>query len=116
MHGCQYVAEWDSAALLPFSGQCWVLEAKTQGNFSCMDNMNRPVPSFITVDTNPMFAGAAPTAGMPPSFCSGFDQFQQIRNVAFLMLAENVVDGSMTGIVAYTPAAPVVYGIQLIGH
>ena len=27
IHGCGYVAEWDSAAMLPFSGQCWVVEA-----------------------------------------------------------------------------------------
>ncbi len=116
IHGCGYVAEWDSAALLPFSGQCWVVEAKTLGNFSCPDNAERPVASFVTIDTSVF---AAPAPGPSPAttpFCTGFDIFQQFRQVWMLMLAEDPMIGSMEGIVEYTAASPIVYGIELMPH
>src|ERR1700679_1900400 len=84
--GCGYVAEWDSAAMLPFSGQCSVLEAKTLGFFSCAENASVQVPTFLTIDTGPL---AIPTiVDGVASFCTGFDQFQPSRVVGIVMLAE----------------------------
>ncbi len=104
--GCGYVSEWDSAAMLPISGECYVTEAKTQGNFSCLSNSMMQVPSFVMVDSSPL-TGLAP--GMPA--CTGFDYFQQYRVVYMLMLAEDPT--GFTGIISYTPATSLVYGIQL---
>src|SRR4051812_11078706 len=77
-HFCQYAAEWDNAVAppggLPLSAELFVNEAKTHGNFSCIDNSLRAVPSIITLE---------PTY---PAY--GFDYFQQYRQVYLLMLGE----------------------------
>jgi hypothetical protein len=111
--GCGYVAEWDSNAFLPFSGQCSVVEAKTLGFFSCGSNASMQIPTFVTIDKGP-FAIPTIVDGVA-SFCTGFDQFQQFREVGMLMLAELPVGGpiSFEGIVIYDGVL-IPYGIQLI--
>ncbi len=99
LQACQYVAEWDDAVtMLPLSGEIVVDEAKTIGNFSCMENSLLPVPSFLTLDMG------------GPSF--GFDYFQQFRQVFTMMLAESPVNHDNEGLIQFTGAVPVVYGID----
>jgi hypothetical protein len=96
-HFCQYAVEWDNAVpALPLSGQCFLDEAKTHGNFSCIDNSLRPVPSVITID--PLYPD-----------CYGFDYFQQFRKVFVLMLGEDL-SNTLQGLVQFTGAVPIVYG------
>ncbi len=98
---CQYVAEWDNNAFAPLSGECFLDEAKTLGNFSCVANSLIPIPSVLTLDTT--------AVGGP---CFGFDYFQQFRQVFTLILGENI-DSTLEGVVQFTGGAPVVYGISL---
>jgi len=94
---CQYVAEWDGTAFLPLSGEIWVDEAKTHGNFSCLQNSMFPVPSFLTLDpANPSF---------------GFDYFQQFRQIAVLMHGESL-NHDNEGLLQFTGAVPIVYGFD----
>jgi hypothetical protein len=98
---CQYVAEWDNNAFAPLSGECFLDEAKTLGNFSCVANSLIPVPSVLTLDTT--------AVGGP---CFGFDYFQQFRQVFTLILGENI-DNTLNGVVQFTGGAPIVYGMIL---
>ena len=96
---CQYAAEWDDAVTaLPLSAELFVDEAKTHGNFSCIDNSLRPVPSILTVDS------------AYPAY--GFDYFQQYRQVYVLMLGEDL-NNTLQGLVQFTGAVPIVYGFDL---
>ena len=102
-HFCQYAAEWDNALPnLPgpatLSAELFVNETKTHGNFSCIDNSLRPVPSIITLE---------PTY---PAY--GFDYFQQYRQVYLLMLGGGF-DHLLQGLVQFTGAVPIVYGLEL---
>jgi hypothetical protein len=98
LQACQYVAEWDDAVtLLPLSGEIVVDEAKTIGNFSCLENSLLPSPSFLTLDPG------------GPSF--GFDYFQQFRQIFVLMVGESV-NHDNEGLIQFTGAVPVVYGFD----
>jgi hypothetical protein len=95
---CQYVAEWDDLVpALPLSGQIFVDEAKTQANFSCVENSLLPVPSFLALD------------GTFPSF--GFDYFQQLRQVFLLEVGESL-NHDNEGLIQFTGATPIVYGFD----
>jgi len=94
---CQYVAEWAGTAFLPLSGQIWVDEAKTHGNFSCLQNSLYPVPSFLTLD------------GITPSY--GLDVFQQFRQIAVLMVGESL-NHDNEGLIQFAGAVPIVYGFD----
>jgi hypothetical protein len=95
---CQYAAEWDNLVpALPLSGQIFVDEAKTQANFSCIENSLLPVPSFLVLDST------------FPSF--GFDYFEQYRQVFLLMVGESV-NWDNEGLIQFTGASPIVYGFE----
>jgi hypothetical protein len=99
---CQYFAEWVNTAFLPLSGQCAFDEAKTHGNFSCLQNSLLQVPSVITLE--------------PSIPCFGFDDFQQFRRVFMLMLGESFGEPQMEGLVQFTGAVPIVFGFELVAH
>jgi hypothetical protein len=98
---CQYVAEWVDTAFRPLSGECWVNEAKTHGEFSCLQNSLLQVPSVVTIE--------------PSIPCTGFDDFQQFRQVFMLMLGETFAPAPMVGLIQFTGAVPIVYGFDLRG-
>jgi hypothetical protein len=100
-NACQYVAEWDDNAFAPLSGECFLDEAKTLGNFSCLANSTMSVPSILTLDTTPL--------GGP---CYGFDYFQQFRQVFALILGEDS-NNVLQGVIQFTGAVPIVYGFEL---
>jgi hypothetical protein len=99
---CQYWAEWVDTAFLPLSGQCVLDEAKTHGNFSCLQNSLLQVPSVLTLE--------------PSIPCFGFDDFQQFRRVFMLMVGESFGVPSMEGLVQFTGAVPIVFGFELVAH
>jgi hypothetical protein len=99
---CQYFAEWVDTAFLPLSGQCAVDEAKTHGNFSCLQNSLLQVPSVVTLE--------------PSIPCYGFDDFQQFRQVFMLMVGESFGAPDMEGLIQFTGAVPIVYGFELVAH
>lgn len=97
---CQYFAEWVDTAFQPLSGQCALDEAKTHGNFSCLQNSVQQVPSVVTLE--------------PSIPCWGFDDFQQFRRVFMLMVGESAGAPDMEGLIQFTGAVPIVYGFELV--
>jgi hypothetical protein len=74
--GCEYAAEWDNATTgFSLSAECFLVETKTHGNFSCLQNSLQGIPALVTNDMT-----------LP---CTGFDYFGQFRMVQSIMLGES---------------------------
>jgi hypothetical protein len=99
--GCLYDCEWDNAAFPPLSAECFLDEAKTLGNFSCLTNSDVSFTTVLALDTS-----------SPGGSCTGFDPFQQLREVSALSLGESS-SGELSGTVQLTCAVPVVYSIDI---
>jgi hypothetical protein len=97
---CGYFVKWVNAAGLLSSANAFVEEVATVGAEDCEYNSYYPQISTLRLSTQPDYFGKS----------TGFDKFQQKRNVCNLILSEDGFSGKFRGMIQYHPTS-VPYGM-----